>query len=214
MYIFQPERFLLNKQIRKFSHFIKGKVLDVGAGTGDRYSDSFDSDEYIRMDIEDGEGIDMVGRAENIPMEDEVIDSVVCTQVFEHLQFPEKSASEIYRVLKKGGNVLITVPQMNEMHEEPHDYFRYTKFGIRDLFERQGFKEVAIDQRGGYFSTLAQIKTRFLIDKYNLYSKPILGRIMSKLFSIYGRYMIWRDSKDKSLANTKHAIGWCFVFKK
>ena len=121
MYIFQPERFLLNKQIRKFSHFIKGKVLDVGAGTGDRYSDSFDSDEYIRMDIEDGEGIDMVGRAENIPMEDEVIDSVVCTQVFEHLQFPEKSASEIYRVLKKGGNVLITVPQMNEMHEEPQN---------------------------------------------------------------------------------------------
>jgi len=214
MYIFQPERFLLSKQIKKASRYISGKVLDVGAGTGDRYSGSFNYDEYIRMDIKSGEGIDLVGRAENIPLKDQSVDSVVCTQVFEHLNLPEKSASEVYRVLKTGGHLLITVPQMNEMHEEPNDFFRYTKFGLKDLFERQGFKTVYSNQRGGFFTTLAQMRMRYLIDRYKLYSKPFIGRFFSKLFYIYGNYMMWRDRLDRSTANRKHAIGWCFVFKK
>ena len=131
MYIFQPDRYLLDKQIRKFSHYIKGKVLDVGAGEVNRYGKYFKFDEYIKMDPRHGDKVDLVGSADNIPLDSESIDSIVCTQVFEHLENPQKSAEEIYRVLKKGGHVLLTVPQMNELHEEPYDFFRYTKFGLK-----------------------------------------------------------------------------------
>ncbi len=214
MYIFQPDRYLLDKQIRKFSHYIKGKVLDVGAGEFNRYSGYFKYSEYVRMDPRHVEHADVVGSADNIPLPDESFDSVVCTQVFEHLENPQKSAEEIYRVLRKGGYVLLTVPQMNELHEEPYDFFRYTKFGLKSMFEKPGFEVVEIDQRGGYYSTMAQMRIRHAIDKYSLYKNKFLGKIFSPICKIYGRFAIWMDNLDKSVSNTKHTIGWCIVLKK
>ncbi|MHB0978197.1 MAG: class I SAM-dependent methyltransferase [Minisyncoccota bacterium] len=214
MYIFQPDRYLLDKQIRKFSHYIKGKVLDVGAGEVNRYGKYFKSDEYIKMDPRHVSHADLVGSADNIPLEAESIDSVVCTQVFEHLENPQKSAEEIYRVLKKGGYVLLTVPQMNELHEEPYDFFRYTKFGLKLMFEKVGFEVVEIDQRGGYYSTLAQMRIRHAIDKYSLYKNKFLGKIFAPICKVYGRVAVWLDGLDTSVSNTKHTIGWCIVLKK
>jgi SAM-dependent methyltransferase len=214
MYIFQPDRYLLKKQVNKFSKYIKGKVLDVGAGDFGRYEGFFSGEEYLKMDVKRGDNVDMVGSAENIPLPDGSVDSVVCTQVFEHLKYPERSAREIYRVLKTGGHCLVTVPQTNELHEEPHDYFRYTNFGLQSLFEENGFTSVAYDQRGGFFTLVAQLKIRYWIDRYQLYKRPFWGRVMGKFIKLYGLIMMWLDSRDLSKANRKHALGWAFVFKK
>jgi len=214
MYIFQPDRFLLDKQIRKFSHYIKGKVLDVGAGEVNRYGKYFKYDEYIKMDPRHVSHADLVGSADNIPLDSESVDSIVCTQVFEHLENPQKSAEEIYRVLKKGGYVLLTVPQMNELHEEPYDFFRYTKFGLKSMFERVGFELVVVDQRGGYYSTMAQMRIRHMIDKHGLYKNIFMGKMFAPICKIIGRLAIFRDSIDHSISNTKHTIGWCVVLKK
>lgn len=214
MILFQPDRYLLNKEIKESGKFICGRVLDVGAGEVNRYSGHFKYEEYLRMDTYQGEKLDIIGSADNIPLADNSFDSVVCTQVFEHLEFPEKSASEIYRVLKPGGHLLVTVPQMNELHEEPRDYWRYTKFGIESLFCNVGFHAVHQSQRGGYFATMAQMKIRYTIDRFRLYKRPILRRIFAPFISVYGRLCLFLDELDKSAANRKHAIGWCFVFKK
>jgi len=214
MYIFQPDRYLLKKQIQNVAKYVKGKVLDVGAGECDRYSDFFNSTQYIKMDVKAGKNIDIVGSVEKIPFDDESFDCVVCTQVFEHLKGPALGAQEIYRVLKTGGNLLLTVPQINELHEEPYDFFRYTKFGVMQIFEGAGFKLVEYSQRGGFFTTISQLTARYFIDRLNLYRRPILGRIFSKCFLLKGKLAIWLDKIDKSSANKKHAIGWCFVFRK
>ncbi len=214
MYIFQPERYLLDKQIREAGKYITGRVLDVGAGEYGRYNQHFSYKEYVRMDTNHGDKVDLVGSADNIPLPDDSFDSVVCTQVFEHLKNPEKSAKEIYRVLKNGGYLLVTVPQTNELHEEPNDFFRYTKFGLESLFGTVGFKTVSLDQRGGFFATIAQMKIRYCIDRFSLYKRPILGKMFSPLISLYGKFSIWRDKVDKSVANRKHAIGWCIVLQK
>ena len=214
MYIFQPDRYLLEKQIKQAGKYITGRVLDVGAGEFDRYGGVFNCGEYIRMDVNAGLNIDVVGSADNIPFADSSFDSVVSTQVFEHLANPLKAAKEVYRVLKTGGILLITVPQWNELHSEPHDYWRYTKFGIKELFEKQGFKMVEIHQRGGYFTTLAQMNIRYLIDRFSLYSRPFLGKIFNQFIKVFGGLMIGLDGLDKSQANRKHTIGWCAVFKK
>jgi len=179
MVIFQPDRYLLNRQIKEVSSYIKGQVLDVGAGELNRYSGHFKCEKYIRMDIRKRDGIDVVGSANNIPFPDNIFDSVVCTQVFEHLESPEKSAKEIYRILKPGGHLLVTVPQMNELHEEPNDFFRYTKFGLVSLFGKIGFEVVVQSQRGGFFATVSQIKIRYLIDRLSLYKRPFLGKILA-----------------------------------
>jgi len=214
MYIFQPDRFLLQKQIKSLSNYMRGKILDIGAGEYSRYKDFFDFDEYIKMDVSEGDNVDVIGNVESIPFEDSTFDAVICTQVFEHLKHPQISAKEVFRVLKSGGYLLVTIPQMNELHEEPNDFFRYTNYGLKVVFEDVGFCSIEYLQRGGFFSVIAQIRIRYLIDKFDLYKKPILGRLVGKFLYFYGKFMLWLDFIDKSKANRKHAIGWSFVFKK
>jgi len=214
MYIFQPERILLRQEVIKYAPYITGKVLDVGADDGGRYRGLFPCDEYITMDVNAEKGVDVVGRAEKIPLHDGEFDSIVCTQVLEHLNLPFDAVKEFYRVLKTGGHVLLTAPQMNELHEEPNDFFRYTKFGLIDMFENVGFKTVAYEQRGGFFTTRGQILIRYLIDRLSLYKKPVFGRIIGKFILVYGKLMMWLDTVDTSEANRKNTLGWCFVFQK
>jgi len=212
-YIYKPGKILLDEIIQKHSHYIRGKVLDVGAGNYSRYINFFDYREYIKMDVEKGENVDVVGRAEDIPFKDETFDSVVCTQVFEHLTEPFKAAKEIYRVLKKKGHCLISAPQVNEIHGEPYDYFRYTKFGLIEIFSKSGFEILECDQIGGFFTTMAQLKIRYLIDKFNLYQKKWY-RLLNPPFRFFTKFMMYLDKIDKGKANRKHTIGWCLIFRK
>jgi len=208
--IFQPDRILLYQQINKFSSHIGGLTLDVGAGGYDRYSGLFSSERYIRLDFNIQNKPDLVADAHALPFKHEVFDSIVCTQVLEHLKNPFLAVSEFRRILKPQGIVLLTVPQVNELHEEPHDYYRYTRFGIIHLLETNHFEILSVDQRGGFFSTLAQQIIRYVIDRWDLYSS-VKGRLLKPFISAFGRFMINFDKLDKSLANRKHAIGWCVV---
>jgi SAM-dependent methyltransferase len=198
----------------EFAHHIGGRVLDVGSGKHNRYQELFDCDEYIRMDVVEGEDVDVVGSADSIPFNNESFDSVVSTQVFEHLKFPERAVKEIHRVLKRWGCALITVPQYNELHEEPYDYWRFTKFGICELFERNGFKIIRHAQLGGFFTTNCQMKIRYLIDTLKLHRKPLLGCLAHCFFKIFGTIALTLDRLDKNKANRKHAVGWCIVVQK
>lgn len=212
MFIFKPSRFLLNKRIAEAASYIRGKTLDVGAGNFNRYGDSFPlATEYLRMDTHEA---DIIGSIYEIPFGENTFDSIVSTQVFEHLAHPYEAARELHRVLKPGGYGIISAPQWNELHEEPDDYFRYTKYGLESIFADASFTIVKTSQVGGYYSTLAQMRIRFLLDKYELYKRHVLGRIANALFSIYGRHMIAKDAKDRSAANRKHAIGWFMVIQK
>ena len=203
----------MDEQIKKYSPYIKGRVLDVGAGSYSRYIDFFKYQEYVKMDIELGENVDVVGRAEDIPFEQETFDSIVCTQVFEHLADPFKAASEIYRVLKNGGHCLITVPQVNELHEEPKDYFRYTKFGLAEIFSKQGFEILECDQSGGFFTMQAQLIIRYLIDRLGLPQRKWY-RLCNPFFKFFTKFMRFLDRIDKSQANRKHTLGWCLILRK
>jgi SAM-dependent methyltransferase len=214
MYIFQPERILLRQQVIKYSKYITGKTLDIGSGEGGRYKGLFPCSEYLTMDVKAGEGINIVGRAESIPVPDHSIDSIVCTQVLEHLNKPFESVAEMYRIIKKGGHVLLTAPQINELHEEPNDFFRYTKFGLISMFEERGFETIVYEQRGGFFTTRGQMLIRFLIDRFQLYKNSLSGKILGKIILVYGKFMMWLDTIDRSEANRKNTLGWCFIFKK
>lgn len=214
MYIFQPDRHLLRQQIAQAGKYINGRTLDIGAGERNRYGDLFLTTEYVTMDIAEGPNVSIVGSIERIPSPDESYDSIVCTQVLEHVPHPWVAVREMYRVLKPGGHALITAPQFNELHEEPHDYFRYTPFGLESLLREAGFEIAEKMQRGGYFALRAQTATRYALDRFKLHQRPVLGWIFSKWFAAYGRFMIWLDTVDSSLANRKHAIGWCFVVRK
>jgi ubiquinone/menaquinone biosynthesis C-methylase UbiE len=91
-----------------------------------------------------------------LPIRDAAVDTVLCTQVLEHVPDPALMMREIARVLRAGGRLLLTAPQTNPLHEEPHDYYRYTKYGLAYLAERAGLSVVAVEPMGGAIATVAQ----------------------------------------------------------
>lgn len=214
MYIYQIERTLISKQLARYAKYIIGNVLDIGGGEQSRYKQLFQYQTFTSLDIHQGPDVDIVASADHIPLPDDSKDSLLSTQMLEHVKYPEKCVQEMYRVLKPGGYAIITAPQWNELHAEPNDYWRYTKYGLIELFERNGFKVVEYDQRGGFFSTLTQMGIRYCIDRFNLHQHSIAGRVFSKLFQAKGAVALFLDRHDRSRANRRHAIGWCFVFIK
>jgi len=89
-----------------------------------------------------------------IPVEDARYDYVLFNQVLEHVPYPALVLKELHRVMKPGGRLIYTAPLFYEEHGQPYDFYRYTSFGIRVLFEDAGFSIERLDWLEGYFGTV------------------------------------------------------------
>jgi SAM-dependent methyltransferase len=90
-----------------------------------------------------------------IPVHDARYDFVLCTQVLEHVPRPLEVLQEFARVLKPGGRVWLSTPLAYEEHEVPYDFFRYTQYGLRSLFERAGLEVQQLGWVQGYCGAAA-----------------------------------------------------------
>jgi len=148
--------------------YLCGKLLDIGCGTKP-YKKLLAPyvTGHIGVDHEktfhDKSNIDLFGTAYKIPAEDESFDSAICTAVLEHLEEPETALRECLRVLKHGGYAIYSVPFIWHLHEEPRDFYRYSKYGLKYLFEKVGFDIVEIKALSGFWVTFGQLFV------YNLY---------------------------------------------
>jgi SAM-dependent methyltransferase len=119
-----------------------------------------------------------------IPVEDQRFDAVIFNQVMEHVPEPAKVLAELFRVLKPGGRMIYTAPLFYEEHEQPYDFYRYTQFAIRYLFEGAGFRIDRLDWMDGYYSTVAYQQNRmvrFLPIKPSAVAPGLLGYAMAPL---------------------------------
>lgn len=133
----------------------KIKVLDLGCGNKP-YKKLFSKNvQLIGFDIKDGPEVDVVGANWNLPFKDNEFDALICTQVLEHTMKVPKTISQIRRVVKPDGLVFISVPLTYPEHGAPHDYFRFTKYGLRYLFRR--FKIILLLPHNGYLSTVIRL---------------------------------------------------------
>jgi len=129
-------------------------VLDAGAGEC-RFKKYFSHCQYIAQDFCQGDkdwnysGIDINSDLTKIPLADASVDYIVCTQVLEHVAEPFLVIKELCRLLKKNGKLFLTAPQGWGEHQQPHDYFRFTSFGLRYLFTKAGFRIESIKPNGG-----------------------------------------------------------------
>ncbi len=135
------------------------RVLDAGAGEAP-YRGNFAHARYRALDDRRGEtrwdygGLDVVGDLVRMPVRDASFDAVLCTETLEHLADPELFLRETARVLRAGGTLFLTAPLQFKEHQEPHDYFRYTRHGLALLLARAGFVDSKIEPEGGYFCFL------------------------------------------------------------
>ena len=159
--------------------------LDVGCG--DRpYEYLFKDGNYTGIDIEDsGRPIDMKKpdyfyNGTHLPFKNEEFDMVICTQVLEHVPDPLLLLKEMSRVCKRGGGVIISLPFVYPEHEQPFDYFRFTRFGITELLEKAGMNVLLMKRDSSTIETLAALANVYILT--NLTPRVrVIGRIYSLL---------------------------------
>lgn len=144
--------------MREAKSFARGTMLDIGCGTR-RYELIFREvvDSYIGLDwpeIEERALPDVIGDALNIPFVDASVDVVLATELMEHLPSPDRFLTEVGRVLREDGVLILSVPFMEPIHEEPRDFYRFTPFSLRLLLEQHGFSIRKLWNKGGWWSVV------------------------------------------------------------
>jgi SAM-dependent methyltransferase len=213
MTIFQTDRQLLLQFVAEHGPKFHGFVLDVGGGGG-RYSRLFRHvKRYAILDADAAKKPNIVATVEKIPLDDESVDGIICTQVLGDVFDVQKAADEMMRVLKPGGLLLVTESWVADLHDEPHDYWRFSGEALTRLFGA-GCDVLIVEPRGGYHSLQCQQSIRYLIDRFDLYRRPLLGRIVNCYALATGHLALYRDRKGRDRNNGEFTIGYNLLAKK
>src|SRR3989339_364045 len=173
----------LLKSIKELGKEITGKTLDVGCGTKP-YEKFFNCQEYVGLEIEttinrEKKQADYFYDGKKFPFENGGFDSVVTNQVLEHVFNPDEFLSEINRVLKKDGKLLLTVPFVWDEHEQPYDYARYSSFGLAHLLNQHGFEIIESKKSINDFRIFAQLLNAYI------YKTTQKNKIIRQLFTLF-----------------------------
>lgn len=194
--------------------YLYGCCIDLGCGDMPFAS-------LIRQQVDVYHTLDLFPKSEHITytgnimdmsmIEDESYDSAVCLEVLEHVPDPFRAVHEIHRILKPQGIIVVSVPHLNRLHEIPYDYYRFTSYGLRFLFESNGFEVVDLQKKGGLFSFLGhQLSIAWL----SLFGEIIgLGYLAGLLNAWFMVRLPWKIDK---LIDRKglFALGYVAVMRK
>jgi SAM-dependent methyltransferase len=159
----------------------KGRLLDLGCGKVPLY------DAYRRY-VTDNICIDWVNSAHKnnhldfeadltntLPFLDGEFNTIILSDVLEHIPEPDRLCREIARVLSPEGRLIMNVPFYYWLHEQPHDYYRYTEFALRRFMERSGMRTLHLQATGGSPEILADVFAK------NVKPLPIVGTPLALL---------------------------------
>ena len=153
----------IEEAVAAFAHALPplARVLDAGAGEG-QYARHFSKHRYCGVDLGVGDAawdygeLDAIADLTALPFRDAAFDAMVHIVTIEHLREPARALEEMARTMARGGLLLVAAPHEWEVHQAPHDYFRYTRYGLKYLLERAGFEVRELRPVGGYFRLLAR----------------------------------------------------------
>lgn len=136
-------------------------LLDLGAGPI-QFFELFSQFQYIGADFQPFSGVALVADlTKGIPRESASVDIITASNFFEHIPNPDFVMRECFRILKPGGVFLGTVPFLFNIHQEPHDYWRYTNFILEHLFRASGFSSVEIRVLNNVWDSFSVLKDVF-----------------------------------------------------
>lgn len=143
----------------------RGRLLDIGCGTKPFRHLATAVESYVGVDTarrSQTTGPDVLATAYDLPFVDGSFQTVLCTDVLEHLEDPAAAVREAARVLESGGMAIYTVPLFWHVHEAPRDFYRFTRYGLQHLFEAAGMEVVEIEALTGFTAMAAQELAYFL----------------------------------------------------
>lgn len=191
----------LDKLLAQNQSYYNGTVLDIGGRDRGKFKKPKDKvEKWIFADIEEKHRPDVVlDVAEMDRIENDSIDVINAVELFEHVSKPGKGLSECFRVLKKNGTMILAVPFLFPVHDDPYDFQRWTKNKWEDELIKTGFKIEKLEVMGRYFSVMMDMK-KMLIKQlpFGIYYLFILFHPIMDLF-------VKLDGTKVVLANQKLA---------
>jgi SAM-dependent methyltransferase len=192
---------MLEASLQQCASFVKGTVLDVGCGRRP-YEKTFfaGATTYIGTDyLSERSQPDVISSALQIPFKPGAFDTVVSTEVLEHVPEPLRALTEMRRVLKPGGHLVLSTPMYWPRHEVPYDFFRYPYDGLLHLLKQSEFELVKLYSRGRSYAFLGQVLQTV---------HPIPARFFHWLVN---RFFLWCDRR---LKHDEITMGWTVVARK
>ena len=195
--------YFLMKDIKEaLDKYAKKSLLDLGCGNKpykEWYGPLTESSTGCDAVQSSENVVDTICLAKELPYQNEYFDTVFSTQVLEHVFEQQQMINEAARVLKQNGCLILSVPFTWELHEEPYDFFRITKYGLKEMFEKSGFQIEYIKANGGKWAALFQmmINTVYSTFKYKTVKAKFLKIIFLelKLTWLINRFAIWVDKR-------------------
>ena len=193
-------------------NYARGKVLDIGCGNKP-YEKNFAEQitGYVGCDIiqSDLNKVDVLCAANNIPLENSSFDTVFSTQTIEHVEDHQGLINEAYRLVKPGGYFIVSGPLYWYLHEEPYDFFRFTKYGFTYIFEKAGFEVVQINSNGGTWATAGQTLIHSLsLSKSRSFFVQLCRLLFFRLRMLWlvKSFFSWLDKIDFNPVNTMNYV--------
>lgn len=170
---------LILDSLRRVAPQARGRLLDVGCGDKP-YESIFRPyvTEYIGVEHRDTfaltsaaelepvgagrRGPDVLYSGDRLPFPDRSFDTVLSVQVLEHTPRPAELVQEMGRVLADDGLLILMAPFQFRLHEEPHDYYRYSPHGLRELCGRAGLELIHVEQQGSLWSLMGHKLNSYL----------------------------------------------------
>lgn len=212
--------YYLIRDIREaLDKYARGNFLDLGCGNKpyeSLYNPKTEKQTGCDVQQSDGNRVDVICPATDLKFEANTFDSILCTQVLEHVYDHHGMMKEVHRVLKPGGHIILTVPFVWELHEEPYDFFRFTPHSLRELFTEAGLEVDVVKSQGGMWATLYQMRNNVLYHSFRT-QKGFFTKLKKIVFIDLGltwlrnRFALWLD---KTLYNDVWTLNYIIIAHK
>jgi len=166
----------------------KAPLLDLGCGNRP-YKPYYPEGEAVGADVVQSSlnCVDVLLETScALPFEDNRFESILCTQVLEHVEYPQRLIAESYRVLRPGGKLILTCPFIWELHERPHDFLRFSEYWLVKNLQETGFTLELLERQGGDVATVGQLICLMLAVR-QIHLPRLLQKVYNKFFSFLDR---------------------------
>jgi SAM-dependent methyltransferase len=194
--------------------YVQGKLLDLGCGKAPLFGiyHLYASEVYCvdwENSLHENRHLDAVCNLNRLlPLPDESFDAIILSDVLEHIAEPKLLFSEMHRILRTGGKILLNVPFYYPLHEEPYDYFRYTRFALRKFADDARLKVVKLTAAGGALIVMTDIMSKFLMNI------PVVGRYIAAILQNTAHGVWGRSPQTNEKLTTNFPLTYFVIMEK